>query len=162
MYRCSIIVVDTNPFAGDHLRLLLMQSEYYVIMAGPDRGSTNAIQKLCEMVPEWYKKTVVNTCHKVANAYPELGRRYPFPQNAPKFLGIILGNWASRTNAVDPITGMTRFSQGLSTDMPHNKFKVSVCEWPEALVWHKVALCSTRASLQRHAQVCMHAMLSKQ
>ena len=59
-----------------------MQSDYYIIMAGADRGSTNAIQKLCEMIPEWYRKTVNNTFHKVQrNAGPmceQLRRQYPF------------------------------------------------------------------------------------
>jgi len=134
-HRCSIIVVDTNPFAGDYLRLLLMQSDYYAVMAGPDRGSTNAIQKLCGLVPEWYKYTRTNTFHKVHSTYPDLGRQYPFPKKEPKFLGIVLGNWVSKhNNAADTSKpASSSFSQGLSTDMPSNKFKALLSsQWLEA------------------------------
>mmetsp|Transcript_29598 Transcript_29598/g.47649 ORF Transcript_29598/g.47649 Transcript_29598/m.47649 type:complete len:277 (-) Transcript_29598:393-1223(-) len=132
MCRCSIIVVDTNPFAGDYLRLLLMQSDYYAVMAGPDRGSTNAIQKLCGLVPEWYKYTRTNTFHKVHSTYPDLGREYPFPMKEPKFLGIVLGNWVSKRNDIDR-SKPGSFSQGLSTDMPSNKFKALLSsQWLEA------------------------------
>ena len=135
--RCSVIIIDTNPFAGEHLRLLLMQSHYYIIMAGPDRGSTNAIQKLCEMVPEWYKTTVNNTIHKVhRNAGTEqLRTQYPFKKTAPKFLGIVLGNFASRKNNAEPDSEevFSYFSQGLSTDMPSNKYRATMSmQWLEA------------------------------
>ena len=118
-----------------------MQSDYYIIMAGADRGSTNAIQKLCEMIPEWYKKTVNNTFHKVQrNAGPmceQLRRQYPFHKKAPKFLGIVLGNWKSMNNHPEPESKesvFSKFSQGLSCDMPSNKYKATMnAQWQEAM-----------------------------
>ena len=123
-HRCSIIIIDTNPFAGDHLRLVMMQSDYFAVMAGPDRGSTNAIQKLCAMVPDpWYINTRKITEHKVQNLDPVHGRKYPFLDKAPKFLGVVLGNWQSRNNAEEGPNSMTQFSQGLSCDVPSFKYQ---------------------------------------
>ena len=113
-----------------------MQSDYYIIMAGPDRGSTNAIQKLCEMVPEWYKKTVSHTFHKVHHSTGQLRQRYPFKKMAPKFLGIVLCNFLSKNNHAEDTDSegvFSRFSQGVSTDMPSNKYKATMSmQWREA------------------------------
>ena len=118
-----------------------MQSDYYIIMAGPDAGSTNAIQKLNKMVPEWYKNTVTNTFHKVhrSEGTGQLRRQYPFRKKAPKFLGIVLGNWKSTKNNPECNSLVfSKFSQGLSIDMPSNKFKATLSkQWLEA----KESLC---------------------
>ncbi len=131
-HRCSIIIIDTNPFAGDHLRLLMMQSDYFAVMAGPDQGSTNAIQKLCAMVPDpWYTNTNKFT-EKRVNQTVGFGRQYPFLLKKPKFLGVILGNWQSKNNAAED--GMTVFSQGLSCDVPSLKYQAMLSlQWHEAI-----------------------------
>ena len=54
---CSFVLVDTNPFCGEFFRSLLTSSDYFVIMAGADVCSTNAVRKLCESVPGWYHHT---------------------------------------------------------------------------------------------------------
>ena len=110
-----------------------MQSDYFAVMAGPDRGSTNAIQKLCAMVPDpWYINTRIVTEHKVQNLDPVHGRKYPFLDKAPKFLGVILGNWTSKNNAAEE--GMTVFSQGLSCDVPSLKYQAMLSlQWHEAI-----------------------------
>jgi hypothetical protein len=133
--ECSIVIIDTNPFAGEALRLLLMQSDYYVIMAGPDRGSTNAIQKMGEMVPAWYKTTAHQTSATVRRAQAGiLQGKYPFRLTQPKFLGIVLGNWKCFKIHQEPGSlTFSLFSQGLSLDMPSNKFKSTLNkQWLEA------------------------------
>ena len=107
-----------------------MQSDYFAVMAGPDRGSTNAIQKLCAMVPDpWYTNTIKFTEPKVKRTVP-FGRQYPFLAKIPKFLGVILGNWQSKNNAAEE--GMTVFSQGLSCDVPSLKYQAML-----SLQWHE-------------------------
>jgi hypothetical protein len=110
----------------------MMQSDYFAVMAGPDQGSTNAIQKLCAMVPDpWYTNTNKFT-EKRVNQTVGFGRQYPFLLKKPKFLGVILGNWQSKNNAAED--GMTVFSQGLSCDVPSLKYQAMLSlQWHEAI-----------------------------
>jgi hypothetical protein len=129
----------------------MMQSDYFAVMAGPDRGSTNAIQKLCAMVPDpWYINTRIVTEHKVQNLDPVHGRKYPFLDKAPKFLGVVLGNWQSRNNAEEGPNSMTQFSQGLSCDVPSFKYQAMLSlQWHEAIDSRK-KLLSYRYTKEEH------------
>lgn len=81
------VIIDMSPSVGALNQCLLMGSDYFIVPTSPDYYCNQAIASLSRVIPRWNKVVAQFRNEKLA---------YPFPDDPPKFCGIISQRYRPR------------------------------------------------------------------
>ena len=83
----DVVIIDMSPSVGALNQCLLMGSDYFIVPTSPDYYCNQAIKSLSRVLPRWNNELKAFRGGKLI---------YPFPDNPPKFCGIISQRYRPR------------------------------------------------------------------
>jgi hypothetical protein len=86
-YALDAVIVDMSPSVGALNQCLLMGSDYFIVPTSPDYYCNQAVSSLSRVLPRWHGNVQQFRSSKLL---------YPFPEEPPKFCGIISQRYRPR------------------------------------------------------------------
>lgn len=84
----DVVIVDMSPSVGALNQCILMGSDYFIVPTSPDYYCNQAVSSLARVIPRW---------NKSVNMFRNRALLYPFPEDGPKFCGIISQRYRPRS-----------------------------------------------------------------
>lgn len=88
--KIDVVVVDMSPSVGALNQCLLMGSDYFIVPTSPDYYCNQAISSLARVLPRW---------NAGVSHFRNSSLTYPFPDEPPKFCGIISQRYRPRSGS---------------------------------------------------------------
>lgn len=86
----DIVLVDMSPSVGALNQCFLMGADYFIVPTSPDYYCNQAISSLARVIPKWNGSVAT---------FRSGALRYPFPNQPPRFCGIISQRYRPRTGS---------------------------------------------------------------
>ncbi len=84
------VLIDMSPSVGAFNQSLLMGSDYFIVPTFPDFFCEQAVKSLKSVIPRW---------NEGVRPFRSAHLTYPFPDNPPKFIGIVSQKYRPRSGA---------------------------------------------------------------